>query len=139
MGSVTSSGVTLPATQLISGALFGKSLLRIGAVALAVCTLSFAAGIAGDLSEPPRSGVRVVVRIPPELPTDTVRAGPIARVMTPTAAAAVISRPPRQLRPVESPLLDAKDVIVPLVKPRAARVQTADKPDSDRAPKPAAA
>lgn len=114
--------------------MLGKNVLRIGVVALVFCTLSFAAGIAGDLAEPPRSGVRVVVRIPPELPDDTIRAGPIARVLTPTAAAAVVTRPPRQLRP-ESSVIEAADVIVPLVKPRTASARSDEKQDPDRAPK----
>lgn len=130
--------MTLPATQLIFTSLAGQNLFRIGAAALALCTLSFAAGVAGDLAEPPRSGVRVVVRIPPDLPEDTIRAGPIASVMTPTAAAAVVVRPPRQLRR-ESPVIEVEDVIVPLVKPRAIPAHANAKPDPDRAPKAAAA
>ncbi|HYD89432.1 MAG TPA: hypothetical protein VEA80_18275 [Vitreimonas sp.] len=117
--------------------MFGKSFLRIAAAALALCTLSFAAGIAGDLAEPPRTGVRVVVRIPPELPEDTVRAGPIASVMTPTAAAAVVARPPRQLRPA-APVIHAEEVITPLVKPRTISARADEKQDPDRAPKAAA-
>jgi len=114
--------------------LAGQNLLRISAVALALCTLSFAAGVAGDLAEPPTSGVRVVLRIPPELPQDSVRAGPIAQVLqTPVAAAATPRRAPRQLR-AETPL--AKDVIEPLEKPqRAAPARSEPKRDPDRAPK----
>ena len=135
MGSVTFDGVTLPATQLMSGALFGKSILRIGAIALALCTLTFAAGVAGDLAEPARSGVRVVVRIPPELPQDTLRAGPIAGVMTSTASAAVPQRAPRQLR--QEPVVEAEDVILPIEKPRRAEARADVKHNPDRAPKPA--
>lgn len=120
----------------MSGALFGKNLIRIGAAALALCTLSFAAGIAGDLAEPPRSGVRVVVRIPPELPEDAVRAGPIAQITTSTASAAVPHRPPRQLR-VETPVVEVDDVILPIEKPRRSAARTDLKQDPDRAPKPA--
>lgn len=114
----------------------GQNLFRIGAAALAVCTLSFAAGVAGDLAEPPRSGVRVVMRIPPELPEDTVRAGPMAQVMTQTASAAVVARPPRQLRP-DAPVVELRDVVQ--VKPRAVLIHAGAKPDPDRAPKPVAA
>jgi len=96
--------------------LAGQAFLRIAAVALGLCTLSFAAGIAGDLAQPPTSGVRVVVRIPPELPADTVRAGPIARVLhTPVAAAATPQRDPRQLQAVPEAAKPA-----PLVKPASA-------------------
>jgi len=69
--------------------LAGQNILRVATVALALCALSFAAGVAGDLAEPPQtSGVRVVLRIPPELPDDTVRAGPIARVIHSQTASA---------------------------------------------------
>ncbi|MBL8545923.1 MAG: hypothetical protein JNL81_05625 [Hyphomonadaceae bacterium] len=57
-------------------------------------TLSFAAGVAGDLSimEQPRSGQRVVLRIPPEIPADAPRAAPLLS----TASAA--ARPVRRAR-----------------------------------------
>jgi hypothetical protein len=45
--------------------------------------------VAGDLSiiDPPRSGQRVVLRIPPELPADTVRAAPLPPLISTAAAA----------------------------------------------------
>lgn len=100
------------------------------AVALMLSTLSFAAGVAGDLSviDPPTSGQRVVLRLPPELPTDTPRAGPLN---TAAAAAAVLPRRPRQLR-VEA----APESIEPAEKPRTEQVHFEAKPDPDRAPKP---
>jgi hypothetical protein len=60
-------------------ALVGQNILRVAVVALGLSTLSFAAGVAGDLSiiEPPTSGQRVVLRIPPEIPDDAPRAHPI--------------------------------------------------------------
>jgi hypothetical protein len=58
-------------------ALAGQNIFRIAAVALGLSTLSFAAGIAGDLTEPPRSGQRVVLRIPPAIPADAPRARPL--------------------------------------------------------------
>jgi hypothetical protein len=66
-----------------------SNLIRVVGTAFALSTLSFAAGVAGDLSmnEPPNHGVRVVVRIPPELPADTPRAAPIALLSTPSAEA----------------------------------------------------
>jgi hypothetical protein len=68
--------------------LAGRNLIRIAAVAVGLSTLSFAAGVAGDLSilEPPRSGQRVVLRIPPELPANTVRAAPLPLISTASAA-----------------------------------------------------
>lgn len=74
--------------------LISRNLIRICAAALALSTLSFAAGVAGDLSEVrQRSGERVVLRIPPELPANTPRAGPL-QPRTPSAAAA--ERPPAE-------------------------------------------
>lgn len=60
-------------------AVAGQNIIRIAAVALGLSTLSFAAGVAGDLSimDPPRSGQRVVLRIPPEIPADAPRARPL--------------------------------------------------------------
>ncbi len=57
----------------------GQNFIRIACVAIGLSTLSFAAGVAGDLSiiDPPRTGQRVVLRIPPEIPIDAPRAGPI--------------------------------------------------------------
>ena len=47
-----------------------QDILRVATAALALSALSFAAGIAGDLShpQPANAGVRVVLRIPPEIP-----------------------------------------------------------------------
>jgi hypothetical protein len=66
-----------------------SNLIRVVATAFALSTLSFAAGVAGDLSmaEPPSHGTRVVLRIPPELPEDAPRAAPIALLSTPAAEA----------------------------------------------------
>lgn len=66
-------------------------------MALGLSTLSFAAGVAGDLSiiDPPRSGQSVVLRIPPEIPADAPRAGPILSTAT---AGAIPVRWARQLR-----------------------------------------
>ena len=69
--------------------------LRVVLAALALTTLSFAAGVAGDLSmiDPPRSGVSVVLRIPPELPADTPRAAPLPPLgVTPASAVQPLRR-----------------------------------------------
>lgn len=60
-------------------ALAGRNIIRVAVVALGLSTLSFAAGVAGDLSiiDPPRTGQRVVLRLPPEIPADAPRAGPL--------------------------------------------------------------
>jgi hypothetical protein len=72
-----------------------SNLIRVAATALVLSTLSFAAGVAGDLSlaDGPTSGTRVVLRIPPELPGDTVRAAPLALVSTSAAEAREVPRP----------------------------------------------
>ncbi len=79
-----------------------QSFLRIAVVAVGLSTLSFAAGVAGDLSilEQPTSGQRVVLRIPPEIPADAPRAGPL--LSTASAAAATPVR--RLRRAMEAPV-----------------------------------
>ena len=64
-----------------------SNLFRIAATAVVLSTISFAAGVAGDLSEPPRSGVRVVMRIPPEIPADAIRAAPLPPRLVSTSTA----------------------------------------------------
>lgn len=120
--------------------MFGQNILRVAAAALALSTLSFAVGVAGDLAEPPTSGTRVVLRIPPELPADTPRAAPLPpRIATAAAAAAEIRRPPRQLR-VETAVTAPLELIDARVKPEPTWfVVSAAKPDPDRAPKPESA
>jgi hypothetical protein len=116
--------------------LFGRNFIRIASVALVLTTLSFAAGVAGDLSEPPRSGERVVLRIPPELPADTPRAAPLPPLSTRAAAAAEVRRAPRQLRAEPTVIAEPTDVVLALAKPASNWVLSAAKPDPDRAPKP---
>ena len=114
--------------------LFNRTLIRVAAVALVLTTLSFAAGVAGDLSAPPPAGERVVVRIPPERPTESPQAAPLAP-LTQTASAAEIQRPPRQLRsePERAP---APPPIVAIAKPAQEWTFSEAKPDLDRGPKP---
>lgn len=83
--------------------------MRIIVAALALTALSFFAGVAGDLSAPPaNAGQTVTLRLPPPIPADAPRAGPL--VSTSTAMAA----PPRHViraEPavtVESPRPEAK-------------------------------
>ncbi len=51
-------------------------------------TLSFAAGVAGDLSlaDPPNFGQSVVLRLPPEIPADAPRAGSLPALVSVAAA-----------------------------------------------------
>lgn len=77
-----------------------SGLLRVVAAAFVLSTLSFAAGVAGDLSLTERtSGTRVVLRIPPEIPADAPRAAPLLS----TAAAAATPMPRQRTRIVASP------------------------------------
>lgn len=71
-----------------------QNLIRVVAAAVALSTLSFAAGVAGDLSiiDPPRSGERVVLRIPPEIPANAVRAAPLPPLISTASAHAAPAR-----------------------------------------------
>jgi hypothetical protein len=102
---------------------------RVIAAALVLSTLSFAAGIAGDLTmaDPPNYGERVVLRLPPELPADAVRAGPLPSLIA-TAAAAAPRIAPVRARPAP---------ITPRSKPPIEQARPeAPKEDLDRAAKP---
>lgn len=113
-----------------------QTFIRIAAVAIALSTLSFAAGVAGDLSnlDQARSGQRVVLRIPPEIPTDAVRAGPLA----PVISTASIDVPQRSLRTtavawrrqaaVASPALDGAVKPPARIEAQLARVQPKQQP-----------
>jgi hypothetical protein len=105
------------------------ALFRVVVGALALSTLSFAAGVAGDLSlaDGPTHGTRVVLRIPPDLPADTPRAAPIALISTPTAQAAEIRSQRRARRP---------EWVAPQEKPSHEQsLSAAPKEDLDLAPK----
>jgi hypothetical protein len=94
------------------------------AAALVLSTLSFAAGVAGDLSLADRtSGERVVLRLPPELPPDAVRAAPLPPLVSTPSAEASPTPPPRAA------------AIVPERKPLREIADTGPKLDPDRAPK----
>jgi hypothetical protein len=108
------------------------NLIRVVAAALVLSTLSFAAGVAGDLSlaDGPRSGARVVLRIPPELPVDAVRAAPLPLVTTASAAARPTLQPLRAERPNRAPRIE------PIEKPpHEQSLPTLPKQDLDLAPK----
>ena len=108
--------------------------LRVLAVALVLTTLSFAAGIAGDLSmDRATTGQSVVMRIPPELPADTPRAGPMRPVVQTAAAEA---RPRLAAAAVAAPVDNS---VEPMEKPHSAHAAAPEKVDPkvdpDRAPK----
>lgn len=76
------------------GGLNPSNVLRVVASALVLSTLSFAAGVAGDLSlvPPPSHGTRIVMRIPPPIPADAIRARPISLLSTASAEASPLPR-----------------------------------------------
>lgn len=96
-----------------------SNLIRVVAAALVLSTLSFAAGVAGDLSlaDGPRSGTRVVLRIPPELPADTPRAAPLPLVSTPAAEARLAIQPVRVQRIERIEPIEPVELIAPPEKP----------------------
>jgi hypothetical protein len=129
--------------------LAAQNFIRIAAVALCLSTLSFAAGVAGDLSiiDPPRSGQRVVLRIPPEIPSDAPRAAPL--LSTASAEAAQLIAPRRHA--ARNRLMEivelahepehATDIalLTPVVlqeKPRYDPLRVGQKPRSELASKP---
>lgn len=127
----------------------GKNLIRIAAVAVCLSTLSFAAGVAGDLSiiDPPRSGQRVVLRIPPEIPEDAVRAAPLPPLLSTASAEAVtVVRRSSRARLIESVELAHEPahaapalfttVAAPAAKPRFDAVRLGQKPVRELALKP---
>lgn len=96
--------------------------------ALALCAVSFFAGVAGDLAAAPpsRSGVSVVLAIPP----DTPRAGPLAPLSTPAAEAQPIAYvAPRRALPTVQPLIARE-------KPIAIAYSAEPKENPDLAAKP---
>jgi hypothetical protein len=125
----------------------GWNVIRIAAVAVCLSTLSFAAGVAGDLSiiDPPRSGQRVVLRIPPEIPADARRAAPLPPLLS--TASAEAGTP--VLRPSRARLIEAIElahepehaavatfVEAAVGKPRQDFVRTGQKPAPQLAAKP---
>lgn len=71
--------------------------------ALALCAVSFFAGVAGDLAAAPpsRSGVSVVLAIPP----DTPRAGPLPLRTEAVQAEPIAYAAPRRARPLVEPVI----------------------------------
>jgi|CXWL01.1.fsa_nt_gi hypothetical protein len=108
--------------------------MRIVFAALALCALSFVAGIAGDLSTASssptaRSGQSVVLLLPP----DTVRAGPLP----PLQEAAIEAPQAPALRAPRARTLEliAAPALIPLEKPRAIDIAFTIKDNPDLAPK----
>jgi len=110
----------------------GTNIIRVVASALVLSTLSFAAGVAGDLSltDPPNYGTRVVVRIPPPISANAQHAAPLISTSAAEAAQPVIRHiAVRAERP--RPAITR----IALVKPHRQAMAEGQKPDLDRAPK----
>lgn len=82
--------------------MFARTFIRATAVAIGLSTLSFAAGVAGDLSltQTPNYGERVVLRIPPAISGDVQRASPLLS----TASAEALAPLQRQRRARFAPI-----------------------------------
>ena len=80
--------MTLARDSVNADGLNVSNLVRVVATALVLSTLSFAAGVAGDLSDPPNYGERVVLRLPPAIPDDAPRAGPLQPLLVTASAEA---------------------------------------------------
>lgn len=110
--------MTLAGDSVNLGGLNAPNLIRVVATAVVLSTLSFAAGIAGDLSmaDPPNFGERVVLRLPPEIPSDAPRAA----ALPPLLSTAHAEANPLRAEPIrfETPFVaEAADMFEPLVLP----------------------
>ncbi len=98
--------------------------VRVIALAMAISTLSFAAGMAGDLSAPPpASGARVVVAIPPSAQAARV---PQATPMLATRTAQAIT-----IRPMHVALVPPRERR-PMAREQVALIPAAVAPKSER-------
>jgi hypothetical protein len=88
--------VTLARDSVNPDGLNASNLVRVVATALVLSTLSFAVGVAGDLSDPPNYGERVVLRLPPAIPADAPRAGPLQPLLVTASAEALPVQASRQ-------------------------------------------
>ena len=123
--------MTIGGDSVKSGLLNGDESMRVLLAAVALCAISFVAGVAGDLSQPANSGPAVTLRIPPPIPADAPRARPL--ISTPAAVAAeapagrvtaLSSRfeqapPPRELLISRAKQRDERVLRVAGAKPRA--------------------
>ena len=107
--------------------------MRVLFAALALCVLSFAAGIAGDLSIAAPTPPSVILHLPPPIPANAVRAHPLPPLTTATARAEPAVA---HVRPVfhrtHRPQFEQ---IVAREKPETIQAVGVAKVDPDRAPK----
>jgi hypothetical protein len=122
----------------------GQSFFRVVAAALALSTLSFAVGVAGDLSSspPPNSGTSVVVRIPQMAQAGSVRAAPLIATAAASALPLASGRARRspaaatfELSPQSAPGPELLAAAGPVAKPSSALARVEPKRDLGIAPK----
>lgn len=108
--------------------------MRVLFAALALSILSFAAGIAGDLSIAAPPAPSVIVHLPPPIavPADAIRAHPLGPLATTAARPAPAVAHVRSLQSMRQLRLDQ---IVARPKLQTIQVVAAAKVDPDRAPK----
>ena len=105
--------------------------MRVLFAALALCVLSFAAGVAGDLSIAAPTPPSVILQLPPPIPANAVRAHPLPPLTTATARAEpAVAR----VRPVFH-RTHWLEQIVAREKPEIFQAVGVVKVDPDRAPK----
>jgi len=107
--------------------------MRVFFAALALSVLSFAAGIAGDLSIAAPTPPSVILHLPPPIPANAVRAHPLPPLTIATARAEPAVAHVRRVfhRTPRLPL----DEIVARTKPEIIQALGIAKVDPDRAPK----
>ena len=106
--------------------------MRVFFAALALCVLSFAAGIAGDLSIAAPTPPSVILHLPPPIPVNAVRAHPLPPLTTATAHAAPAVAHVRvfhRTQPLPLEQIAARE------KPETNQAVGVRKVDPDRAPK----
>ena len=106
--------------------------MRVLFAALALSVLSFAAGIAGDLSIASPTPPSVIVHLPPPIPANAVRAHPLPPLTTASARAIPAVA---HVQAVHSARRLRLEPIVARAKPQTLQAFDDAKVDPDRAPK----
>jgi len=106
--------------------------MRVFFAAIALSVLSFAAGIAGDLSIAAPTPPSVILHLPPPIPVDAIRAHPLPPL---TATARAVPAVARVRRAFHRTHLSPLERIVAREKPETNQAVGMAKVDPDRAPK----
>ncbi len=131
--------MTLGCDSVNLGCLIASNFIRVVATALVLSTLSFAAGVAGDLTpaDGPTSGVPGVLRLPPEIPAYAPRAAPLPPLLSTASAEALPVRRVRAVRAEAIAPSESLEGAPPVEKPAPVQSLPSAKPkdDPDHAPK----